>query len=193
MARRRESILFLNACARALNAMEKMRKEKPKKLIEDIDEMAKSVIAQWYASYSPTYYGNARQRSLYHSYKLEQDGIDVEITFDSDYLSDYVHHQNNEIIFNNAFLAGYHGGSKSGTSNIPRWRTPYPTARNVKDGILPYTRWSEREVARSKSPYEQIVKEAEKLMDEYEDEWINDLEAKVLNPIKKSLSGLKRK
>lgn len=196
MARKQETRYFLNACARALNVIEKMEKQKPKKLKEDIDDMARSIIARWYASYpSPIYYN--RQRSLYHAYRLEQNGVDVEIIFEASNLKGH-YHQSAEYVYDTVFIGGWHGGSvgtdSSGeTVDEPTWRTPYPTPKNIKAGVQPYTRWSELEVPRDESLYEQILKGAEQLMQEYDEEWIRDLDAKVMAPIKKSLAGLKRK
>lgn len=185
MARRRESENFVKACVKALDTIEKMEKEKPIKLKEDLDEMAKSVIAKWYATYDPQKYN--RTRSLYHSYKFFQDGIDIEMDFDSSYLSDFNHHQDNDIIYNNIFVGGYHGGSigtdsNGDTATVPRWRKPFRE----------YTSWG-KEAPKSFSPHDEIEKQAKKMMRDYDREWASDLRTKVLNPVQRSLGGLKRK
>lgn len=185
MARKRESIAFINQCQKALKQIEKMEQQKPKKLISKIDEMAKSVIAQWYATYDPRKY--RRQRSLYQAYRIEQDGIDVEIKFDSAYISDFTHHQDNELIYENSFIQGYHGGSMGTDQNdetvdTPYWRKPF----------LHYTMWGEP-AKKNFSPYRKILQESNKLMDNYDKEWAEDLENKVIVPLRRSLGGLQRK
>lgn len=186
MARSREKIQFANACVRALNALEKMEKEKPKKFKEDLDEMAKSIISKWYASYNPNRYN--RLRSLYQAYKIERDGVDVKIIFDSSFISDYNHHQDNEIIYNNVVYEGYHGGSGGTDRNKitvtkPYWRKPYRI----------YSHWDEFPAPKSTSPYKAIMKKTDSMMDDYKKSWETDLMKKVLSPIQRSLGGLNRK
>ncbi len=187
MARTREKIQFANTCVRAIKALKKMKKEKPKKLEKDIDEMAKSVIAKWYASYEPNRYN--RLRSLYHSYRIERDGVDVEITFDPSYIEDYPHHQqeNDELVYRVTVYGGYHGGSwgtdKNGvTVRKPYWRTPYRA----------YLYWGSS-APRSTPIFKTVMNKTNQLLDRYEQSWTNDLMQKVISPIERSLGGLRRK
>lgn len=209
MARAREIKNFLKKCVKVLDKIEKMEEEKPEKFREELDEMAKSVIAQWYASYDPnryryqddgkrsSYRGYRRQRSLYQGYRIYRDGVDLELMFDSDFIYEYVHNQDNEIVYNNTFVQGYHGGSKGTDKNkieakTPDWRAPYPS----------FTQWyhTKKDKLTTKSvpitqpsPYEAILKESEKMMQDYIDDWANDLKQKVVRPLMRSYNSVGRR
>lgn len=195
MARTREIKNFLKKCVKVLDTIEEMEEEKPEELREELDEMAKSVIAQWYASYDPHKY--RRQRSLYQGYRIYRDGVDLEIMFDSDFIYEYVHNQDNELVYNNTFVQGYHGGSKGTdknnvTANVPDWRAPYPS----------FTQWyhTKKDKLTTKSvpitqpsPYEAILTESEKMMQDYIDDWANDLKQKVVRPLMRSYNSVGRR
>lgn len=183
MARKREAQYFYNALENGLTKLQTLVETKPAKLIEDIDEEAKSIISSWYAKYDPIYY--RRNGGLKKAYKIKQDGIDVEIVYGPEFM-ETAYHQDTSIIFNNAFVKGYHGGSAGTDSNdetrkAPYWRTPF----------LYYTEWSYL-AKRSFSPQKKIEAAAQKLMDDYEDSWIDELN-NIMKPIRKSFRGYKRK
>lgn len=188
MARQRETQYFYNAIDNAIEKLERAMKEKPMKLIEDIGEEAKSIIAHWYAGYpSPIYY--RRNRSLYRAYKLEQDGVDVSIKYGPEFLEDasYAYHQSTEYVFDTVFVGGYHGGSvgtdkRTGVvADVPTWRTPFKK----------YTRWSSP-APQDSPPRDEIEQAAQKLMDEYDKSWDDDL-GKIMNSIRRSYKGYMRR
>lgn len=183
MARKREAQYFYNALDKGLAKLQRLVDEKPAKLVEDIDEEAKSIISSWYGKYNPIYYRN--NMGLKKAYKILQNDVDVEIVYGPEYM-ETTYNQDTSIIFNNAFIKGYHGGSagtdrNDETKTTPYWRTPF----------LHYTEWG-YPAKRSFSPYKKIEKEAQKLMNDYEDSWIKELEG-IMNPIRKSFRGYTRK
>ncbi len=182
MARKRETQNLINSIDKTIAKIEKLIDEKPKKLVEDIDEEAKSIIARWYATYpSPIYY--RRNGGLYHAYKIIQDGTYVEIDYDPSYMSDFSYNQDKAIVFNNAFQLGYHGGCLGAEveSNVPHWRTMF----------LHYTHWS-YPAKKSFSPYKSIERAAKKLMKEYDASWDGDLD-QIMNPLRRSFRAYLRR
>lgn len=193
MARKRDKIAFLKACIKARNNLARMQKVKPAVMKRKLELAARSVITLWYTSYNPRRRFYNSQEGLYHAYKIEQDGIDVSISFDSSYIEEagFSYHQKTEIIYQNAFIEGYHGGS--GTKDDPnnlRWRTPPYPDKNT--GIAPWSRWSERTVARSNSPWKKISKKAYKMLNEYDEEWDEEFNEDVLVPLQRALARLQK-
>jgi hypothetical protein len=185
--RTREEQNFIKSVDKAINKLETMITEKPEKYKDKLRDSALSTISRWYAKYDPIYYHD-RQMSLKKAFKITQDGCDLFIDFDSSYMDDegFTHHQNkygNEIVFNNAFIKGYHGGSTSKKDDIttPHWRTPFPE----------FSEWGER-AARSRSPYNEILKNSKKILKDYEDEWTRDLK-QITDSVQRSFNGLLRK
>ncbi len=105
----------------------KKQKKEVKKLILELMETYEStsknlekalkkkgydVISKWYRSYSPTSYALRRQNSLYDAFRIDFSDDGFEIYSDASLLDEagYIHHQKNDIIYNNAFVFGYHGG-----------------------------------------------------------------------------------
>ena len=173
---------FARSVQNAYNMLSRATAQKPAKLEYDLNEEALSAIAEWYGKYDPHKY--RRKGSLKQAFKIVRDGVDVEITYDAEFMNDYQHHQSNEIIFNNAFIEGYHGGSmgtdKYGDiATTPSWRKPF----------LKYTHWGD-EAVRSPSPQKKIEKKAEKLIKQYEEEWRSVLYDQILTPIQKSFNKL---
>lgn len=182
MARRTDIEKLQRDIEQAIHVLERNIKVKPARLEADIKDNALSVISAWYAQYDPHKY--RRSMSLKKAFKITRDGIDVSIDYDPSYLNDYNHHQDNDIIFNNAFVSGYHGGSmgtdKNGMSvSTPHWRKPF----------LSYRRWG-NEAPKSFSPQERIEKKSNKLIKEYEEEWIKLLYDDILAPIRKDINRL---
>lgn len=122
----------------------KMNKKYSKIYKESLDEIGKSVIARWYATYDPVYYD--RKRSLYHVYKISMNDNRLKIVFDKEYLDEFIDRQYNEWIYENTFKRGYHGGAIPGGVSSgrqkPYWRTPFPEltywGRPAKLSFSPY-------------------------------------------------------
>ena len=183
--RARERQYLINALQKAAEKLEEMCKTKPKKAVDDLDKTALSIIENWYASYpNPKY---KRQYGLKKAYKIFQDGLDISLEMDAEYMSDYSYHQSTEFIFYNSFMGGYHGGSfgtdKHGiTMTEPTWRTPY----------FHYTYWGDT-APQSTSPYDQIFEYSTRRLKEYDDEWARDLQRYIMNPVQRSYNGYMRK
>lgn len=122
---------------RAIRAVEKaaikineMNKRYPALYVTELQELGKSIIAQWYASYDPIFYD--RTRSLYKTYDIRiEDGEFLVVDFDAEYMNEYGHRVSNSYIYENSFEKGFHGGAdkdnkknKHPNPGIPYWRTP---------------------------------------------------------------------
>lgn len=149
----RDIIAAINAVKKAKTKLEKMNEKYPKLYKEELEETGKHVIAEWYASYNPIYYN--RNRSLYHAFRVNLDGLNYSVDFDAAFIG-------NEIIFENSFMEGYHGGARSGVTElgephpapgIPYWKTPIPE----------FTHWG-RPALRSFSPYTRMTAEMNKVI-----------------------------
>ena len=100
--------------------------------VKDIDDYAETAVELFYAQYPPTgKHPYHRTGGLKSAYKLTQNGLNIGMDFDARYMiedgfDDY--HQDTEIVYNNVFVEGYHGGSygEGNTFSVPAWRTPYP-------------------------------------------------------------------
>lgn len=183
MARLRDIEKFSRDLQRALKVLDKSINQKPKQLQEDLRDEALSVISRWYAQYDPHKY--RRKMSLKKAFKIIRVGVDVSIDYDASYMEDYSHHQSNDIIFNNAFVEGYHGGSWGTDKNevevdSPHWRTPF----------LKYSHWDKKEAPQSFSPQEEIDKKSEALIEQYEKEWRHILNDEIITPLKTSYDRL---
>lgn len=168
----------LNAVVRAKSKIEKMNEKYPKLYKEELDEIGKSVIAQWYAKYDPIYYH--RDRSLYHTYDISLEGTLLTVDFDQEYMDQYINREYNEWIYENSFEHGYHGGGipggkKDGGDNIPYWRTPFPEltswGRPAKLSFSPFNRMYKlmdkkiKEINRQKqNEFDQIVAPVERAL-----------------------------
>lgn len=178
MARKRETLRLLQTINNAMVVLQQAAKEKPVKLKKEIEDEAKSIISRFYLE-------GPHQGSLYSAYRVEIENIiDVSVDYDASYMSEFSHHQDNEIIYNNVFVMGYHGGSwgKGLENDTPWWRTPTPY----------YTHWY-KPASQSFSPYQEINRMVDKKISKYDKEWNDLLYKKVLNPIKRSVSGYLRK
>lgn len=143
----------INATIKAKSKIEKMNMIYPKLYYNELNEIGKHVISKWYATYEPIYYH--RQMSLKHAYDVKLHGTDYSVVFDSSLISSFQHHQDNDYIYQIAFIEGYHGGDTFGGESkgsphphpgIPYWRTPFPY----------FTSWG-RPAKRSWSPYYEMV------------------------------------
>lgn len=76
---------------------------------------ADKIIDAWYNSYNQYRHMYRPTGSLKQAYQIEFDGDKIYINMGAEYIT-VSHHQDNEIIYNNMFVEGYHGGSW-GTDN----------------------------------------------------------------------------
>lgn len=173
----RDIIAAIKAVQKAKTKLEKMNETYPRKYKEELEEVGKTVIAQWYATYEPVFYN--RDRSLYHAFRVDLRGTDYSVDFDSAYLE---HGSLSSLIFENSFMQGYHGGVSSGKGHpqpgMPYWRTPIPS----------FVDWG-RPAIRSFSPYYRMVFEMNKKIKEIDKEKQEEFD-KTINKVENALSKL---
>ena len=150
MARVRDILAALRAVEKLEKKLNDMNKKYPLKYKEELERIGDHVITDWYSTYEPIFYN--RRGSLYNAFRVNLNGTDYSVEFDYNLLGgDKV----NELIFENSFIRGYHGGAADGVGHpnpgVPYWRTPYPLLTN----------WG-RPALRSFSPYTRIVSEMNK-------------------------------
>lgn len=143
--------LFVRAMIATKKELQNIKTKRLPKLEEELNDVALSIITRWYASYEPLIY--RRQMSLKKAFKVFVNTQEQKMIFDYKYMDEagFSHHQSNEIIYNNAFLSGYHGGSYGDgiSSSLLYWRTPVPQ----------YTEWGHPAI-HTFSPYKLIEEEA---------------------------------
>lgn len=174
-----------------INEIEKIIKKDLPKLYEELNDIGLSVISEWYADYDPpTFY--RRTGNLKNAFKVTINAKQILVDYKPEYLDD-VYNQSPEIIFNNAFIGGYHGGSrgmidpnetdvyKQAGHAIPMWRTPFPE----------FSFWYEPAV-RSFSPMQKIDQLAQKAID-HSLENINGRIGKHMSVIRKYYREINRR
>ena len=117
----------IKAISKAKTKIQLMNEKYPQMYKDELEEVGKHVISEWYSKYSPFVYD--RNLGLYDAFEVQLDGLDYYVNFDSDLLDD-VYHQSVDWIYENSFVKGYHGGSSKGKGHpvpgIPYWRRPTP-------------------------------------------------------------------
>lgn len=107
----------------------KFDKEYQELLIEDIKEKVHEIIQRYYEDYSPESYN--RKEDLYNAFKItgSADGMIIASLGGENML--YMHGKNidNVELYKNAFIRGFHGGSKSdseehNTHGLYLWKNP---------------------------------------------------------------------
>lgn len=167
----------INVVKNAIDKVDKMNKKYPKLYEDELDKIARSVMVQWYSSYHPYFYD--RQMELWnHAWRITLNGTEYKVEFGYE-LMDSIYHQDVEIVFNNSFVNGYHGGSFHDGGNIPYWRTPYPEFTSKG-----------RPAIRSFSPYTRMVSEMNKKIKEIDNKKQNEFDA-IVNRVQKSINRLK--
>lgn len=132
-----------------------------KEVKEQLEYACRTSVDTFYESYPKLKeLSYDRLGDLYNAFEVVVDEKKQGVHMDSS-LMQYEHHQDNEYIYENSFMRGYHGGSigtdQNGiTQSEPWYRTP-PA----------WERWYYR-AAKSKSPYQMIKERAELRIDE---EW----------------------
>lgn len=177
----------VNNCLEALDYIERAEKlsqeildKYPKKVDKELNFIAWSVISDWYSSYEPLAYH--RQDDLFNVYRIISTTDFVEVSFSSEYFEHW-HHQDPDIIYNNAFKAGYHGGSKSDqldNNNIPQWREPIPF----------FTEW-QKPAVQTFSPFYKMKELMEKKYKEIDNEQSQELK-KVYRLLNRALGAIRR-
>lgn len=161
------------------------------KFKEEAHWITEEIIDSFYDYSTP--YEPKRVGSLYSAFKIIGDVKDDEVgvLYDSSYMDGFEHHQDNQIIYNNVFVNGYHGGSygkpdKLGVSvgKIPHYRKPPKS----------FVYWG-RPADQDDSPIEQIDGEISELIKKLHEEATkeaNELVHPYLAEIEKCLYALRR-
>lgn len=111
--------------------------------IKDGKLLIERIVDQFYEDYDPNMY--KRKEDLYNTYELyivEEDEYEYKSDFGSKYMQ-YEHSGDNEIIYQNSFVAGYHGGAIGGKNHPnpgePWWKAP----PSLKYWYKPAKSWGE--------------------------------------------------
>lgn len=113
--------------------LERLLKKYDKIAFEEFNQLCRQAIDDFYDDRDPWVY--KRKEGLYTAFEVTAENGRWYVDHEPEML-DAGYHQSNEIIFNNVFMLGFHGGSKGTdkrgvTARVPKWRTPVPK----------YTRW----------------------------------------------------
>ena len=157
------------------------------KTVSDLKDSYGSIVARWYASIyldsrDPHIY--QRQRSLYKAYKIQSNGTNITVEYNSKYMDEYEHRVSNDYIFENSFVSGFHGGADKGPGHPEPGRPYWKVWGN-------YSVWG-RPATRSKSPYEQMEQAYGKTMTHTRKLFGNAIKNKILQPLQSVINELER-
>lgn len=169
----------LHVVQKAKKDVAKIDEVYPKRYQRELDDIGKTIVADWYKSYDPVFY--RRHQSLKHAYRVVLNGTDYEVQFGPELMTES-HDVSNEYIYENSFIEGYHGGAREGVGHpnpgIPYWRAPYPAL----------SLWG-RPAKRSASPYYRMRHEMENKIKELDKERIGKLN-KIMDRVESSVDRL---
>lgn len=183
---------YVNAIINAITGLQNLEIELMekygKRAKRDLKMLFDMVIDDFYDDYPVKVY--KRKEWLYKIYKITINGWGWIVDVSSDYLPS--HHQDNEIIYNNVFIEGYHGGSrgtdKNGVSvSTPTWRWP---VKNIS-GIPRFSRWYSHPAPQSDSPDQKIEEEYEKYKEEKYAQALSEFDEKGMKYIEPIISAEK--
>ena len=129
--------------------IEKLNSKYGKIFKREMQINADHIIDYFYNDYTPQS-GYDRKGDLYNAYEIYGEPDDWNVVHGSEFMK-FSHHQSNEIIYNNVYKQGYHGGSLGKadelgiTPSVPSYRRPSPG----------FKYWG-RPALQSESPYELI-------------------------------------
>lgn len=159
----RDILNAIKSVEKAKKKFDKMNKVYPQKYKDELQEIGRSVISEWYGTYDPIYYD--RQMGLKHAWTVILKGTNYNVYFGAS-LMNTSYNESTNWIFKNSFIGGYHGGSRH--NGIPYWRTPYPE----------FTAWG-RPALRSFSPYTRMVSEMNRKIKEIDKEKQDEFDKEV--------------
>lgn len=191
---------YINALNDAITGLQNVEMELMekygKKAKRDLKMIFDMVIDDFYDAYPVRVY--KRKEGLYKVYNIIIDGWNWIVDVQSDNLPS--HHQSNEIIFNNVFIEGYHGGSRGTdrngiTASEPTWRWPMKPLNIFGIEIPRFSRWYSTPAPQSDSPAEKIAEEYEEykekqyelILKEFDEKCMKYIEA--VNKAEKLLFG----
>lgn len=161
----------LKVAKTALKDNEKLKKE----VERELQYIADSNVDEFYAY--DTEYDIHRLGDLYNAYKVRVSNTEWDIEYDSSFMNGG-HRAGNDVIFENSFMQGYHGGAFKGP-NHPDPGTPYLRTPPHFDSWL-------RPAVQTDSPYKNI--EASK--DKYLEKQINKYDKNIYNPLDMAIDNL---
>lgn len=160
---------------KAIKDLEQYTNKKYKEKAEgDLAVIAGKAIDEFYRP-NPNFY--SRLGDLYNTYKVIVNDEKWAIDLDWSYMK-YTHHQDNEIVFKNTIVRGFHGGSEGEgkvDDGLPWYRTPIPI----------YDKWS-RPAVQTTPPAETIAKNVEEYLDNIASVMQKDFDKKgdkILEPL----------
>lgn len=171
----------INVIKDAERKVEKINKEYPEKYKIELDEIRKDVVSKWYNTYEPYIYN--RHMDLKNAAKVSLEGINYRVQFGSEFM-EYEHRADNEYIYQNSFIDGYHGGASDGIEHpnpgIPYWRRPVPQ----------FSQWG-RPAKRSFSPYYEMRRQMKNKIKELDKQKQDEFD-KILERVMRSVNKLKK-
>lgn len=186
-----------NVLKKAQKDLIQIKNETPEKYKEELEEIGKEVMADWYADYDPFYDGISYDRTgnLKQAYKVTVEGSHYSVDFSPEYMDDVYMAKNEDgsysnphwltkYIYENSFIKGYHGGATDGP-NHPRPGTPY-----YKE-YPEFSIWT-RPAVRSFSPYAMMNKRMKEKIAELDEERQEKVK-KIIDRVDKSVSRLGRR
>ena len=180
--RQREIDSLIKLYKNCIKKLDEMDIKYAKKVEKDLKEVGKKVIDDWYSDYIPNLY--RREYSLYKAFRVQVKNGKFSVSFSPYYMRAYHHRVENDYIFDNSFLDGWHGGADKGKGHpfpgYPMYREPNPY----------YTNWYFI-AERSFSPYEKIYDEMNKKIDEINEEYNAEFKKEILDKIDQKLSHMK--
>ena len=150
---------------KTMNNINKLQSKYDKKFVDDLNDIGRQIITDFYSSYEPHLY--RRKGSLKDVFKvtMSKDHV-LTYEFSEDFLS-ASHSASNDYIYDIAFIKGWHGGaSKTEYQWSPvdnqdlYYRAPAPGK-----GVRAYTRWG-RVAERTESPRDRMVEEMDASIEE---------------------------
>ena len=166
-----------DACAEVLNDLDKIKNDLNEEIsngvCDDLEEMFEYDINKgFYDStiFKPRKY--RRKKSLLKAYDIKKTKNGVVWDFGSKYMQEGLHRADNEYIFQNSFVKGFHGGADKiknvekskykqphPDNKTPYWRKPYPDGKNI-----PYQFWYDEPAPQESDP---PIKKIERDIDNY--------------------------
>ena len=138
-----------------------------------LNKIGETAVRDWYNDYSPRFY--RRTEDLFNAYKVTVDHQEHTRDFEvgSEFM-EYAHHQDNDLIYQIAFVNGIHGG-------FPKQNF----AGRVPVGI--FSEFSSNSQPQSASPRDAIQPQVQQLLKDYDDK-----ELKVVEKLYEKFTSIKQ-
>lgn len=180
----------LNAIEQVDIQQKKLTEKYTQKIKDEFDLICQKEIDKFYLSYPNPRYD--RYGDLYNTYKIiiNKYSGEFSVRFSSAYMK-YQHRADNETIYVNSFIEGYHGGAYCARNfkgkPHPDGKTPY-----WKNPLTNYYTWLSP-AKKTESPYKEIIKQFSIKEEEIQSDLENDFENTMMNiitPINNEINSL---